>query len=197
MFHYNRVVLLWILVQSASVSLVAVQGLEVHNLCCEFLFESDFPATKTRFQRCLDMGRKQSGFSKAFVQLIPRGLSFILSWVSLGFGHHMMGCADCHRCSRSIMLWQVSTSLARYHQEAGYSKQLLVAEHRNTFKEYKVVSSPLSSFPSFGKKSEKTRKTSFNKVRKEITVLQQVVSCTSQPRLSSTLSQRAARNLSD
>lgn len=54
-------------------TLVVVQGPGVHNLCSQF----DFPGMKTRFQRCLDMGRKQSGFSKASAQLIPRGLSFI------------------------------------------------------------------------------------------------------------------------
>lgn len=68
-----------------------------------------------------------------------------------------------------VMLWQVYTP--RHHQETGYMKQLLVAEHSNTCKEHKVVSLLSCSFPSFGIKSEKPRNTSFKEVRKEITAL--------------------------
>jgi len=74
--------------------LVTGQGLGVPESCCEFWFESACPGLKARFQRCLDMGKKQSEFSKASAQAVPRGLSFRLPWVSLGFGHHMICCAD-------------------------------------------------------------------------------------------------------
>lgn len=142
-------------------------------------------------------GEKAIRIFKSICATNSQGFILKLPWVSLGFGQHMICHADCHHWTLSITVWQVSTSLARYHQEAGYVKQLLVAENKDAFKEYKVVSLLLFSFLSPGISSEKTRITSFNKVRKEITLLQQVVSCTSQPRLSSTLSQKAARNLND
>lgn len=91
------------------------------------------------------------------------------------------------------ILWHIY--MFRYQQEAGYKKQLLIAEDINTFREQSSSFTALLFSFCRNKKQKKTRNTSFNKVRKEMAVLEPEVFGMFKLRLSSTLSQTAARNL--
>lgn len=147
--------------------------LGVHHLCGEAL--SDLAGMRTGSQW---LG-KQSGFpkrakSQGFILFIGVGFSGteapsdVQCWLSPLLSPH-------YALTSKHLPWQAPSRI-RLNQAI-----TCLLNTGAAFKEYKVVSLLLFSLLSFGKKCEKTRSRSFNKVRKEMSALQQVVSVCPNP----------------